>query len=240
MTVPFLETRNVYKRFGRNVVLRAVTFQVLPGEAVALFGANGAGKSTLLRLLATLSRPSRGEVLGFGDDAWENRDVVRARIGVVGHQPYVYPELTCEENLRFFATMFGLKAERVVSPALDAVGLGSRAESPASTLSRGLLQRLNLARATLHRPDVLILDEPDTGLDRAGRDVLVSVVGEQVDRGGAVVFTTHALDFGLELATRATSLRDGAISLNHPASMVTTADLDRDLSLAGALPGAKE
>lgn len=240
MTSPYLETRNVYKRFGRNVVLRAVTFQVHPGEAVALFGANGAGKSTLLRLLATLSRPSRGDVLAFGNDAWESRDVVRARIGVVGHQPYVYPELTCAENLRFFATMFGLNPEGVVSTALDAVGLGARAESPASTLSRGLLQRLNLARATLHLPDVLILDEPDTGLDRAGRDVLVAVVGNQVDRGGAVVFTTHALDFGLELATRATALRDGAISLDQPANLLTTADLDRDLSQPNSLSGVRE
>jgi heme ABC exporter ATP-binding subunit CcmA len=201
--------------------------EIPAGQSIALFGANGAGKSTLLRILATLSRPTRGTVQAFGEDAWEIRDTVRERTGVVAHQPYVYPELTCYENLRFFATMFGCDPAQVIPAALETVGLTHRSDSPASTLSRGLLQRLNLARAILHSPDVLILDEPDTGLDREGRQVLSSLVREHVERGGTVVFTTHSYDYGLDLATRIVALRDGSVSVDRPAGDMPAADLDR-------------
>ena len=230
MSAPYLQTRAVYKRFGRQVVLRDVSVQIGSGESIALFGANGAGKSTLLRILATLARPSRGTVEAFGEDSWKHRESVRQRIGVVGHQPYVYPELTCAENLRFYARMFELDANEVVPVALDAVGLASRRDSAASTLSRGLLQRLNLARAVLHKPAVLILDEPDTGLDRAGREVLSEIVARQIARDGAVIFTTHSFEFGLGLATRAISLQEGSVSLDRPAAVISTEELDRYVS----------
>lgn len=227
MTVPVFETAGVYKRYGRQIVLRDVSIQVSVGESIALFGANGAGKSTLLRILSTLSRPTRGTVLAFGEDAWAIRDSVRARIGVVGHQPYIYPELTCYENLRFFATMFNLDIEMAIPPALEAVGLSDRQDSAAGTLSRGLLQRLNLARAILHSPAVLILDEPDTGLDRAGRAVLESLVRSQVERGGSVVLTTHSYEFGLQLSSRVVALREGSVTVDCPSSQLQPADLDR-------------
>lgn len=227
MTPPFFSVERVYKRFGRQVVLRDVTLDIPAGQSIALFGANGAGKSTLLRILATLSRPTRGTVQAFGEDAWEIRDTVRERIGVVAHQPFVYPELTCYENLRFFATMFGCEPERVIPDALETVGLAHRRDLLASTLSRGLLQRLNLARAILHAPEVLILDEPDTGLDREGRAVLSSLVRGHVERGGTVVFTTHSYDYGLDLASRIVALREGSISVDRPAGDVPAADLDR-------------
>lgn len=230
MSAPYLQTHGVYKRFGRQVVLRDVSVHVGIGESVALFGANGAGKSTLLRLLATLARPSRGSVEAFGKDAWKHREGVRQRIGVVGHQSYVYPELTCAENLHFFAKMFELDTDEVVPAALDAVGLTNRRDSAASTLSRGLLQRLNLARAILHQPAVLILDEPDTGLDRAGRNVLSEIVASQTARDGAVVFTTHSFEFGLEMATRAISIQEGSVSLDRPTAMISTDELDRFVS----------
>lgn len=230
MNEPYLQTSGVYKRYGRQVVLRDVSLGIGVGESIALFGANGAGKSTLLRILATLARPSRGTVEAFGEDAWQHRESVRQRIGVVGHQPYVYPELTCAENLRFYARMFELDADEVVPAALDAVGLANRRDSAAGTLSRGLLQRLNLARAVLHKPAVLILDEPDTGLDRAGRQVLSEIVADQIARDGAVIFTTHSFDFGLAMATRAISLQEGGVSLDRPAAMLSTAELDRYVS----------
>lgn len=233
MNAPYLHAEHVYKRFGRQVVLRDVSLTIDPGESVALFGANGAGKSSLLRILATLSRPTRGKVEAFGEDAWKHRENVRRRIGVVGHQTFVYPELTCAENLRFYARMFGLEEGKVVSHALDTVGLGSRGGSPASTLSRGLLQRLNLARAVLHQPAVLILDEPDTGLDSAGRQVLAEIVGSQIARDGAVIFTTHSFEFGLNLATRAISLQDGSISLDRPSSAISLDELDGFVTTLG-------
>lgn len=227
MTKPLLETRSVYRRYGRQVVLRDVSVTISPGESVGVFGANGAGKSTLLRMMATLTRPSRGEVLAFGEPVANNRIVVRRRIGVVGHQPYIYPELTCRENLQFFATMFKLDPNEVVIPAIEAVGLGGREDSRASTLSRGLLQRLNIARAMLHRPDVLILDEPDTGLDRAGRAVLESTVASVIDQGGAVVLTTHAHEFGLGLSTRTVVLQQGNLVWDGPSSDLSVGELDR-------------
>jgi heme exporter protein A len=233
VTNPLFETRSLYKRYGREVVLRDVTMQIMAGESIALLGANGAGKSTLLRILATLSRPSRGQVLAFGEDTWSVRDRVRERIGFVGHQPYIYPELSCQENLRFFAAMFGLPVDQVVPQALELVGLADRRDAAASTLSRGLLQRLNLARAILHKPDALILDEPDTGLDRAGRVVLESLVAAQVERGAAVVLTTHSFEYGLSLASRVVGLREGSLSIDRPSESVSIDDLDLHLSTGG-------
>lgn len=172
-----LDARRVSKRYGRAVVLRDVSLTIGQGECVALLGANGAGKTTLLRTFATLTRPTRGQVIAFGVDAWQERQAVRARLGVVAHQPWLYPELSCRENLRFFGTMFQLDQMTArIDESLERVGLGTRADSAAGTLSRGLLQRLNLARALLHRPAVLLLDEPDTGLDAAGRVVLARLV----------------------------------------------------------------
>ncbi len=219
---PYFQIEHVYKRFGTKVALRDVNVTLIAGEAVALLGANGAGKTTLLRTLATLSRPTRGTVLAFGVDAWSARPEVRARIGVVAHQPYIYPELSCTENLVFFATMFGLTDERALAAdALERVGLDRRADDRASTLSRGLLQRLNLARAILHAPAVLVLDEPDTGLDAAGRDVLSEIVRSQIAGGGSVVLTTHALDYALNLATRVVVLADGRVVLDEAREHLT-------------------
>ncbi len=226
---PLLHIEHVYKRYGTKVALRDVSFRLVSGEAVALLGANGAGKTTLLRSLATLARPTRGTVQAFGVDAWSARAAVRAQLGVVAHQPYVYPELTCAENLVFFATMFGLpNVQARSSAALERVGLARRAGDRAATLSRGLLQRLNLARAILHEPAVLVLDEPDTGLDAAGREVLSEIVQSQVKRGGSVVLTTHALEYVLALATRVVVLSDGRVVLDEPRELVS----DEAVSLA--------
>ncbi|MEX1158385.1 MAG: heme ABC exporter ATP-binding protein CcmA [Thermomicrobiales bacterium] len=220
----YFHIEHVYKRFGTTIALRDVSFRLAAGEAVALLGANGAGKTTLLRTLATLSRPTRGSVRAFGVDAWSARAEVRARLGVVAHQPYIYPELSCAENLAFFATMFGLEdAGKRATRALERVGLAGRAGDRAATLSRGLLQRLNLARAILHDPSALVLDEPDTGLDAAGRDLLSEIVRSQVARGGSVVLTTHALDYALVLATRVVVLADGRVVLDEPRELA-----DRD------------
>lgn len=220
--VPYFQTEHVYKRFGSKVALRDVSVALAAGEAVALLGANGAGKTTLLRTLATLSRPTRGRVQAFGVDAWRARSDVRARIGVVAHQPYVYPELSCTENLVFFATMFGLgDAATRAGTALERVGLAQRAGDRAATLSRGLLQRLNLARALLHEPAVLVLDEPDTGLDAAGRAVLSGIVRSQIASGGSVVLTTHALEYALRLASRVVVLLDGSVVLDASRESLT-------------------
>jgi heme exporter protein A len=222
-----LRVDHVYKRFGTRVALRDASLALEAGEAVAVLGANGAGKTTLLRTLATLARPTRGRVEAFGVDAWTARREVRERLGVVAHQPYVYPELTCRENLRFFAAMFHLtNPEDAVATALERVGLTQRAGDRAAALSRGLLQRLNLARAILHAPAVLILDEPDTGLDAPGRAVLGAIVRSQIAQGGSVVFTSHALELALDLATRVVVVVDGGIVLDAGRPEVTQSTIE--------------
>lgn len=212
---PLLRLEGVYKRFGPRVVLRDVYFQLSSGEAVAVLGANGAGKTTLLRTAATLTRPTRGNVTAFDIDAWAERVRVRSRLGIVAHQPYVYPELTCAENLRFFAAMYAVRDPAgAVDRTLQRVGLSARAQQRAGELSRGLLQRLNVARAILHDPAILILDEPDTGLDASGRAVLAEVVQSQIRREGGVMFTTHSLEMALALATRVVVIHGGRIGLD--------------------------
>jgi heme exporter protein A len=229
---PLVELRHVSKRFGREAALRDVSVELAAGEAVAILGGNGAGKTTMLRTMATLARPTRGMVVAFGVDPWAERSAVRARIGVVAHQPYVYPELTCRENLRFFATMYGVDDAAVrVDVTLARVGLLDRADDRAGTLSRGLLQRLSLARAVLHDPAVLILDEPDTGLDAPGRAVLTEMIAAQIDRGGAAAFSTHALELALQSATRVVVVGSGRILLDVPRPAV---DVRRVAALIGA------
>lgn len=223
---PVFDLAHIYKRFGNKVALRDVSLTVQPGEAVALLGANGAGKTTLLRITATLARPTRGTVQAFGVDAWTERTQVRAMIGVVAHQPYLYPELTCRENLGFFGTMYGIEdVEERSNIVLEQVGLAARAGDLARTLSRGLLQRLNLARALLHAPAALVLDEPDTGLDAAGRALLAQIVGGQRERGGCIVLTTHALDLALEMATRVVVMAGGQLILDAPRAAVSLSDV---------------
>jgi heme exporter protein A len=234
-----LDAQSLAKRLGEKLVLRRVDLHVGTGEVVALLGPNGAGKTTLLRILATLTRPTYGEYRVFGMPAWEARQAIRRRIGVVGHQPYLYPELTCRENLRFFAEMYGVPDARRVSTALTEVGIFELAGRPASTLSRGQLQRLDLARTILHQPEVLMLDEPDTGLDAAGREILKEVISGCRQRNGCVIFTTHATGFALETAGRLVVLRSGSLVADVKAAAVNSAQLDQilagnDLVSAGA------
>ena len=222
-----IELHGVSKRYGRQPALRSVDLDAQASSVVALLGANGAGKTTLLRILATLTQPTRGDYKAFGVDAWERRRDIRARLGFVGHRPFIYPELTCAENLVFYARMFELDDpnDRAAS-ALTRVSLEDRADRPAASLSRGLLQRLDLARATLHNPALLVLDEPDTGLDASGRRLLTGLMQEHAGEGGLVIFTSHALDFAISSANRIVTLVGGEIAQDSPAQRVTPADLE--------------
>ncbi len=227
--------QGVSKRYGRQAALRAVDLVAGGGQVLALLGANGAGKSTLLRVLATLTQPSRGTYRAFGVEAWPRRRDVRSRLGYIGHRPFVYPELTCEENLLFFARMFGIRDERKrCSDALARVGLSDRAERDAASLSRGLLQRLDLARATLHRPSLLVFDEPDTGLDSAGRTLLMSMMREHADSDGLVIFTSHALEFAIVTADRIVTLSNGEITDDRSSNVATVTGLELAINSARA------
>ena len=207
-----LEVRGLKKSFGFKPVLRGVTLDVNAGECVALLGANGAGKTTLLRILAVLSRPTAGTVCLNGLDSERNAQQVRRLVGFVAHSPYLYDELTALENLLFFGKMYTVQdASERTRQLLQRVGLEKRANERVHTLSRGQVQRLSLARALLHAPQLLLLDEPDTGLDAEGNELLAELLSEHVREGGAVLFTTHQLERALTMSETILILDGGRI-----------------------------
>jgi heme exporter protein A len=209
MTV--IDAEDVRKSFGRSLVLRDVTVRVGAGEAVALFGPNGAGKSTLLRLCATLYEPTGGVLKLFGSGA---RDAsVRGRIGLLSHQSFLYPDLSARENLVFYARMYGATSpEHTADEWLDRVGLADSAARPVRVFSRGMEQRLALARTLLHGPDLLLLDEPWSALDAAGADLLTALLRSLRGRGTTLVVATHDFERGLAVADRAIILHGGCIA----------------------------
>lgn len=195
MSVPYLQLHNVRKAFGLRPVLRGVTLTLAAGERMALLGANGAGKTTLLRILAGLTRPGDGRVTIGGLDLCEQAREVQRTVGFVAHQPYLYAELSAQENLLFFARMYGLKQPRErAEMLLQRVGLSRWGRERVAAFSRGQLQRLALARALLHAPTLLLLDEPETGLDQEGLALLADLLREHRARGGTLLFTTHDLE----------------------------------------------
>ncbi len=209
---PVIQVRRLVKRFGPKTVLRGLDLEVRAGEFLALLGPNGAGKTTLLRILASLSRPTAGEVRIGGYRLPHQAAAVRRRLGVVSHQPLLYGDLSAEENLRFYARLYGLgnSAERI-EQVLDLVGLGARRRDLVRTYSRGMQQRLAIARALLHDPEVLLLDEPYTGLDQDASAMLDSVLRQVAAQGRTVVMTSHDLSRAAALATRFAVLSRGRI-----------------------------
>ena len=204
-----ISARGLTKTFGRVPALRALDLDVTAGETVALLGGNGAGKTTLLRILATLDKPTAGQVRIAGLDALRQPQQLRAQLGLVAHQTYLHPELTVSEELRFYGRLYGLAAlDRRIAALLDQFGLAARAPLRVATLSRGQQQRVAIARALLHQPAVLLLDEPDTGLDAEGLAVL-----ERVLRAGdrTVVFSSHNRAWATSVAGRVLSLAGGRL-----------------------------
>ena len=208
-----ITVKKLVKRFGMKTVLRGVDFEVQPGEFVALLGPNGAGKTTFLRILASLSRPSLGEVKVAGFRLPNEAAAVRARLGVVSHLPLLYGDLTAEENLRFYGRMYNIeKLEGRITDVLEMVGLEGRRRDLVRTFSRGMQQRLAIGRAVLHDPDVMLFDEPYTGLDQDASSMLDDVLKTVAAAGRTVVMTSHDLARAEDLATRFDILSRGVIS----------------------------
>ena len=206
MAEPAIALDGLERRYGDRPALQGVSVELGEGQTLAVFGANGAGKTTLLRVLATLLRPHAGSVTVLGaslpGEAWK----ARGRIGFVGHDALLYADLSPRDNLRFHARLHGVSPERV-EELLDAVGLSRRAGDPVRELSRGMVQRVGAARALLHAPPLLLLDEPRAGLDPAAAEQLEPLLGRS--SGRTRVLVTHDVDRGLAEADAVLGLRAG-------------------------------
>ena len=213
MSENLIEINDLSAGYGGVPVVRGLSLTVKAGEVVALLGPNGAGKTTFLRILASLSRPSLGDVMIAGYKLPHEAAQVRARLGVVSHLPLLYGDLTAEENLRFYARMYNISNyELRVTEVLEMVGLEGRRRDLVRTFSRGMQQRLAIGRAVLHDPDVVLFDEPYTGLDQDASAMLDEVLKTVAAKGRTVVMTSHDLARAEDLATRFDILSRGLIS----------------------------
>jgi len=205
------------KAYGGLPALRSLNFSVRRGEFVALLGANGSGKSTLLRLLSGLSKPTAGAIRIGGWEMPREAMAVRAQIGLVAHQPLLYENLTARENLEFFGKLYGIgidERERRIAEALRTAGLSKGAGGLVRAFSRGMKQRLSIARATLHQPDVLLLDEPYSGLDQAAIERLDELLSTATEDGRTIIMSTHQLERIPPTAGRALVLARGRIAFD--------------------------
>jgi heme exporter protein A len=207
-----LESEDIRKTFGHFTALAGVTLNVERGEFLALFGRNGAGKTTFLKVAATLVRHTHGKLRVEGVDISEEPEKARRHIGFLSHNTYLYRDLNPVENLRFFARLYGLKdPENRIDALLDRVGLRRRVSDPVRAFSRGLHQRLGIARVMLHDPSLILLDEPYTGLDANAVEILNDLLDEASRAGKTIILTTHDLDQGLRGATRAAIIDKGKV-----------------------------
>lgn len=208
-----VEARGLEKSYREWPVLWDLDLSLSWGETLALFGANGAGKTTLLRILSTSVRPDAGTVRIAGRDLRRQTAEARRRIGVVGHRSFLYDDMTPRENLNYYARLYGVRdRDARVSEVLERVGLSGRADHRVRTLSNGMQRRAAIARAVLHCPDVLLLDEPEAGLDQDSRRMLGDLLAEWTTEGLSAVFTTHDIDLGMAWGHRAAVLSGGRLA----------------------------
>jgi heme exporter protein A len=218
-TDPAIALRGAGRRYGERAALRDVTLELEAGRTLVVFGPNGAGKTTLLRVLATLLRPHAGDVRVLGRPLPQDGWAVRARIGFLGHEAMLYRELSGRENLRFYARLYGLAPARA-DAVLDAVGMTGRGDDPVAELSRGMVQRLAIARAVLHEPALLLLDEPLANLDPAACAQVAPLIEAGGPQSRTRVVTSHDPAGGLRGADLALGLKAGRVAFLAPAAQI--------------------
>jgi heme exporter protein A len=217
-----IEVRKLVKAFGNRAILKGVDLSIAEGEFLTLVGPNGAGKTTLMNVISTLTKPTAGRVAMAGYDLADGATELRRQLGLVSHKTLLYDDLSAEQNLRFYARMYDVSdADARIETVLRRVGLWGRQRDPVRTYSRGMQQRLAIARAMLHDPPILLLDEPDTGLDQHAAAMLTDLLHEVGATRRTVLMTTHHLERGLELGDRVAILSGGRIAFQ-----AETADLD--------------
>jgi heme exporter protein A len=234
---PVVEAEGLSRAFGARRAVDGVSLSLRAGDCLALFGPNGAGKTTLLRLLAGLLAPTAGQCRVGGVSLRAGREA-RAQVGLVSHASMLYGALTARENVEFAARMFGLRDPvAAAARALCQMRVADRAEAPVRALSRGLQQRVSIARAIVHAPRLLLCDEPYTGLDEVGSAALTAALAERRDAGAALLLVTHNLGEGLALATHAAIMRRGRFARHEPRAALDPASYAsayRDLVTADA------
>ncbi len=223
---PAIRARGLVRRYGALRVLRGLDLEIPRGACAAMFGPNGAGKSTLLNVLCGMLRPHDGSVEVLGQALPAGPDL-RARLGIVGHDAMVYGDLSARENLEYYRRLYRLEDAERPAAMLARVRLEHAADRPVRTFSRGMLQRLSLARALQHEPELLLLDEPFTGLDPAGSDVLVELLAELRARKVTVVLTTHDFERALAAADHAVVLSGGRVVWQRDGTVPAAAEMQR-------------
>jgi len=217
-----IEVEGLRKTFGRREVLKGLSFSLERGGFLSVFGPNGAGKTTTLRVLATLLTASGGSVRVGGHDVREDPMPVRRTVGFISHSPLLYPDLTAQENLRFYADMYGVAdRDARITELLERLELSHRRHDVVRTFSKGMRQRLAIARAILHRPSVLLLDEPHSGLDPRAVDILDGLLAD-IRAEHTFVMVTHNISKGLELGTHLMIIESGRIAYEHAAGVDPT------------------
>ena len=210
--VPAIEVEGLKKTYGHHPALKNVAFRADAGESIVIFGPNGAGKTTLIKIIATIIRPTAGKVRVNGLDPEMEAEEIRRRIGVITHQTFLYGNLTAYENLVFYSRLYDVpEAETRIREMAEVVGLATRLEDRVATFSRGMQQRLSIARALLHRPTILLLDEPETGLDQQAITILREAMKLEAGVRRTILMTTHNMERGLEMSDRLLILARGTI-----------------------------
>ncbi|NOZ62007.1 MAG: heme ABC exporter ATP-binding protein CcmA [Calditrichaeota bacterium] len=229
-----IRIEKITKTFGSFFALRGIDWEIRPGEFWVVVGPNGAGKTTLMKIIATLSHPSSGSI-ALGDTDSRNKISTRRKIGFIGHQSLLYPNLTAEENLKFYARMYRLSdANERIRARLTQVDLSDRKDDLVRNFSRGMQQRLTIARALLSDPEIILLDEPFSGLDQQGIDLFNDLLKSLISPKRIIILITHNLALGWELATHYAMMSRGKIVEKQMRGAISFADFkDRYRKLTG-------
>lgn len=223
-----IKVQGLTKSFGHNLALRGIDIEVSHGESVVIFGPNGAGKTTLIKILATILKPSAGKLIVNGLEFKENPEEIRRQIGMVTHQTLLYGNLTAYENLEFYCRMYDVPARQErIHEVVGLVGMMPRLHDRVGTLSRGMQQRLSIARALLHNPTLMLLDEPETGLDPQSSSIVWDLLRQGAEKKRTVILTTHSLERGLELCDRLLILARGQIAYESSKQALDLAGLEQ-------------
>ncbi len=225
---PAIEVRGLTKSFGNNLALGGIDLEVETGKTLAVFGPNGAGKTTLIKILASIMKPTAGDVSINGLSLKDNAEAIRSHIGIVSHQTFLYGNLSAYENLRFYSRMYDVPHyQKRIKQVAAMVGMESRLYDRVGTLSRGMQQRFSIARALLHNPDIVLLDEPETGLDQQAIAMLWELLKEDSGKKRSVIFTSHSLERGLKACDELIIINKGKIACCRPGNTLDLCGLEQ-------------